>query len=512
MKRIAWCAAWGVVAIPAVYQLALMISAIAGRIAYPYDLEWMEGGMLHHALRIQTGHGVYVAPSIEFIPYLYTPLYPAVLALVGQMVGISYVVGRAISVLALVGIAVTASVSLAGRTRDPARWCGALLALGIFAAAYPYLDGWYDLARADTLFLVVATAGIAALPYAATTGSGIGGHARVAVAAAVLVLGFFCKQTGFFYVGFGAAVIAALQWRRAGTYIAVAGVLGLGMCALMNARSDGWFWIYVSKIHRAHDFSMDRFWRSFGNIMWRFPALSIVVLVAVIAVAITAAARKPLPAGTRPFVLWTAAFAVSIVVGAVGWGTEFAHFNAYMPAFLHGALAAGCAVVVIGGCTKSWVTNDRASRIAAALTAIALAYTCAHSRWDPQRWTPTARDVQAGDRLIWRLATERGDIWMPSHPWYLVLAGKAPHVHRMGIKDVTTRQTRTVAGLDDALTSRRFGAIVMDNRDVFLELPQLAAHYQRVLKLPETERPRLYSGARIVPDSVWVPRPPGQPP
>lgn len=95
---------------------------------------------------------------------------------------------------------------------------------------------------------------------------------------------------------------------------------------------------------------------------------------------------------------------------------------------------------------------------------------------------------------------------MPSHPWYLVLAGKAPHVHRMGIKDVTTRQTRTIAGLDDALSARRFSAIVMDNRDVVLELPQVTAHYQRARYLPDNERPRLYSGARVVPDSVWLPR------
>lgn len=506
MKRVVWFAVWGTLAVPAVYQLALVITAIAGRIAYPYDLEWMEGGMLHHALRIQGGHGVYVAPSIEFIPYLYTPVYPAVVALAGKAFGISYLVGRAISVLALVGIAATAVVSLAGRTRDPARWCGALFALGLFAAAYPHLDGWYDLARADTLFLFAATAGIAALPYLATTGSGIGGHARVAVAAAVLVFAFFCKQTGLFYVGFGGAVIAALRWRRTGTFVAVAGALGLGLCGLMNAISDGWFWIYVSKIHRAHDFSMDRFWRSFGNILWRFPALSIVVLVGAIAVAITAMARKPLPVGTRPFLLWSAAFAVSIVVGAVGWGTEFAHFNAYMPAFLHGAFAAGAAIAVIGGCAASWLANERAAGIAAALTAVALAYTCAHNRWDPQRWMPTPRDVQAGDRLIWRLASETGEVWMPSHPWYLVLAGKAPHVHRMGIKDVTTRQTRTIAGLDDALSARRFSAIVMDNRDVVLELPQVTAHYQRARYLPDNERPRLYSGARVVPDSVWLPR------
>jgi len=74
---------WVLVALPAVYQLVLLATAIAGRVGYPYDLEWMEGGMLHHALRIKNGEGIYVPPSIDFIPYLYTPLYPSLLALFG---------------------------------------------------------------------------------------------------------------------------------------------------------------------------------------------------------------------------------------------------------------------------------------------------------------------------------------------------------------------------------------------------------------------------------------------
>ena len=68
----------------------------------------MEGGLLHHAERIRDGQGIYVAPSMDFIPYLYTPLYPALLAGLDGVfgVGLSYTVGRAVSVLALIGIGV----------------------------------------------------------------------------------------------------------------------------------------------------------------------------------------------------------------------------------------------------------------------------------------------------------------------------------------------------------------------------------------------------------------------
>ena len=106
---------WLVIALPALYQLFLLSVAITARITYPYDLEWMEGGMLHHALRIQNGEGIYVPPSIDFIPYLYTPLYPSLLAMLGGAFGLTYTLGRAISVLSLIGIAIIGALQIAGR-------------------------------------------------------------------------------------------------------------------------------------------------------------------------------------------------------------------------------------------------------------------------------------------------------------------------------------------------------------------------------------------------------------
>ncbi|HEX7704614.1 MAG TPA: hypothetical protein VF403_27930 [Kofleriaceae bacterium] len=542
---------WFIFAAAGLYQVGLLVYAIAGRVSYPYDLEWMEGGMLHHALRIQEGHSLYAPPSIDFIPYLYTPLYPALLAMLGKVFGLTYALGRAISILSLIvmaGVAFSTIVPSSETTAanmprarviatrfarrfvaiaQPIAWCGAILSLGLFAAIYPFVEGWYDLVRADTLFLGMATAAIAAMPYLARSQEGWRGHARVAGGAAMLALAFFCKQTGIFYVALGGAIVAVINWRRVAAYVATAGAIGLAGTQAMNSSTDGWFWTYISKIHRAHDFNWDRFWASFGNILWHFPAMTIVIAAGAIALAATWLRTRELPDAAPSFLLWLATFALSIVVGCIGWGTEFAHFNAYMPAFLHGAFAAGAALPLLAQCAQAWRTHDRLSendtsamttvdsRIAqgfAGLAAAALAFTCIHARWSPSKFIPTARDVAAGDKLIKHIASLEGDVWMPSHPWYLVLAGKQPHVHRMGIKDVTTRQNRTIAGMDEALRTHQFSAIVMDDRDLFLELPQLAAQYHPALKLPDDERPRVFTGAHVVPDTVWLPRLPAKPP
>jgi hypothetical protein len=500
---------WILVVLPALYQLLLLATAISGRIGYPYDLEWMEGGMLHHALRIKQGEGIYGPPSIDFIPYLYTPLYPAVLALFG----ISYYVGRLVSVLSLIGTAIVTSLQISNpRYAHVARGpllAGLVLAMGLFAASYPYMEGWFDLVRADTLFLFMVTAGIGGLTRWSRAGAGFRGHARVAAGAALLALAFFCKQTGIIYVGFGGAVVLVLAWRRLPIYVATAGLVGLGGTWLLNKTTHGWFWIYVSKIHRAHDFNMDRFWKSFGNILLKFPAMTAVVAAGIVIVGLTWWKRRALPKPAQPFVLWTAMFAVSTVVGAVGWGTEFAHFNAYMPAFLHGALAAGAALPAIYECWRlrnpSRENAHTTASAAAFGAALLLAATCWSATWKPAQFIPTGKDEAAGQRLIARIHAIDGEVWMPSHPWYLHLAGKRPYVHRMGVKDVTARQARVVAGLDDAIRSHRFAALVLDDRDLHLEQPILHSNYRPAMKLPGNERPRLFTGAKIVPDTIWVP-------
>jgi hypothetical protein len=514
---------WIVLAAPALWQLWLIAHAIGPRIAYPYDLEWMEGGMLHHAHRLATGHALYPAPNIEFIPYLYTPLYPALLAMLGGMFGLTYTLARMISVLSLVGIAVVGAVSIASpRYRHSAlgpALAGVILALGLFAAIYPFVEGWFDIARADSMFLFMVTAGLVACAHwtwrEPDEPRTVASHARVGAAAAILALAFFAKQTGILYVALGGVVVLVIDWRLALTYAGVAGVVGLGFTALLNFTTHGWFWTYIRKIHAAHDFNMDRFWRSFGYILWHFRALTVIVLATLPVVLFTwlrpppAGARRELPRQTRPFLLWTAAFAVSTLVGAIGWGTEFAHFNAYMPAFLHGALAAGAAIPALATCTAIlWGARPHpriVASVAPAIAVIALSVTLAHAKWQPAAFVPTARDVAAGDKLIARIRELPGDVWIPSHPWYLVLAGKQPHVHRMGITDVTWRQSRQVIGLDAALLNHRFAALVLDDRDVISGPPQIRSLYRAALRLPADERPRVYTGAKTVPDSIWVP-------
>lgn len=512
-------------AAPGLLQLALLLTAMFGRLAYPYDLEWMEGGLLEHAARIADGRGIYVPPSIDFIPFLYTPLYPGLLALLSPLFGIGYTVGRVISVLATLGVlwVIAAAIHRDVARRDRAlAWLGCALAAGFFAATYPWVEGWYDIVRADSLFLVMVLGGLLGIRVWARTPKNAG-LAKLGAAAAVLGLSFFCKQTGVLFVAAGGALLLVLHWRRVPLYVAVTGVLGLGGTWLLDRVSGGWFWTYVYEVHQAHDFSRDRFVQSFGNILWRFPAMTLVIAAGLLAVAVTAIAKRRRPESSAALLVWTPIFAISVLVGAVGWGTEFAHFNAYIPAMTTGALCAGAALPALAGCARAWWPGARwrPGELVPAAAAAALGVQLILAWWQPGMLIPSAEDRRRGDALVEHIRRVDGEVFVPYHPWYAALAGKKVHVHFMGLRDMMTGKTWDIRGLPEAFQEQRFAEVVVDNRPIGRELAGLRARYRLDDFLPPSHAPRVYTGAgaiwkrdtaKLVPRSIWVPNRTLEPP
>ena len=49
--------------------LLLWAALVSLRVAYPFELEWMEGGMLDHIERVRSGKPLYTPPSREFGRY-----------------------------------------------------------------------------------------------------------------------------------------------------------------------------------------------------------------------------------------------------------------------------------------------------------------------------------------------------------------------------------------------------------------------------------------------------------
>ena len=118
--------------------VGLLAYTVAGRLLFPYDLEWMEGGLLIHAWRVLHGQALYVYPTSDFIPFIYPPLYHWLTAAVGGVFGFGYAPARAISIVGSVLAAVGATVAA---RQEGARW-GLSIAAPTSARSFGWLMRW----------------------------------------------------------------------------------------------------------------------------------------------------------------------------------------------------------------------------------------------------------------------------------------------------------------------------------------------------------------------------------
>lgn len=225
-----------------------VLLAFAGRFDHPYDLEWMEGGMLAHAWRLQEGLGLYVEPNPDFIPYIYPPGYPALLAGLGALFGLEYPVGRAISIVGTLAAA-GAIPFLCGRQLG--QWglglAGGALYLGMFRAS----GGFFDLVRPDALGLAFVAWSVA-LGMERWRGS--------QVASGLLLCGAFLVKHNFAL--FGLPLLAGLWlrdgWPGASRFVAASAGPALLATLGVQVASGGHFLTYLLAVPRSHPMLWDR--------------------------------------------------------------------------------------------------------------------------------------------------------------------------------------------------------------------------------------------------------------
>jgi hypothetical protein len=323
--------AWAFVVLARVFLL---------RLSYPLDLEWMEGGTLTHALRLGRGEPLYAEPSVDFVSFLYTPLYPAVLGVLAKVFGLSYVLGRAVSILAFSGALVLLVAAVRGVARQyeseelPALATTAgLLGAAAVCLAFPFCGAFYDLVRCDSLWLFLVSAGLyCCSPGRSTT--------RIALGALLLVLGFFTKQTAAPFMVAAAASVALTSGLRRGLVFSAVAFGSTTAAVLAGQRlTDGWLWIYIYRLHQSHAISPERIWPETPRVLLEY---GFVLLVPVAACLLLVALRRRL---SRGLFHWASMAAAGLATAAVGSATEGAYDNAYIPAVYFGALlSAACAV------------------------------------------------------------------------------------------------------------------------------------------------------------------------
>ncbi|MBW2454096.1 MAG: hypothetical protein JRI68_06285, partial [Deltaproteobacteria bacterium] len=265
------------------WHVIQLTRTFAGRLAYPMELEWMEGGQLYHAYRLLHGLPLY-GPCVDgFIPFPYPPVHSVVVAGVGAVVGLDFWVARLVSVSAFTIACAVLCREVAQTWRHGARrWMMVLLAAGALAGSFPYTGAWYDLVRVDSVFIAFLFGGAAvSLP------PGQDGAVRrrpsplrIAVCAGLLCGALFSKQTAVFFLPWICLFAIWRDWRSGLWLTGAVATLSLAVLGLLQWSSDGLFWTFMVGVMSRHELIIYQTITSALRILMLEPYLPLIGLLA----------------------------------------------------------------------------------------------------------------------------------------------------------------------------------------------------------------------------------------
>jgi 4-amino-4-deoxy-L-arabinose transferase-like glycosyltransferase len=436
------------------FVLVFIIIAMI-RIRYPFELEWTEGALVDHVSWLLSGHKLYVPPTIEFVPYLYTPLYFYVGAALSQITGVGFFPLRLLSFVASLGC--IGIIYLFVKRETKSIFAG-FLAASFFVATYRLGGSWFDVARIDMMFLLFFLMAIYLIRFHETWQSYL-------LAGIFVTLSFLTKQTALLYsipIGF----YCIIRRPKLGIFfVGSAAVLIVGSSVILDRIHDGWFNYYVFKLAPHHYLLRHRiifYW--IEDLLAPLPVASAFAIFYFVRRLVDSFKKEGL------FYLLTSAGIMSGV-----WLTRMhdgAYVNVLIPAYAMIAILFGLGVHRVMSYAKE-IAGKAAENISANLRAFVL-FICvvqfAALLYNPAHEIPTRADVQAGREFIQTISKIEGDIWIPAHGFLPTMAGKKSFAHAGSIGDVFKADRGPVAKklydeIVNAIGNQKFTALILDKSD-----------------------------------------------
>jgi len=490
----------GATALAAVLYPVLLLFVALHRVAYPFELEWIEGAVLEHVRRLAAGRTLYAAPSLEFISLPYTPIYYYVGAVVATVVGMSFTALRLVSLVSSLGcgLLVFGIVKKETRTVFPA-----IAATGLFAATFSLNGWWFDVARVDMLFVVFLLGAIYCLRFHASS-------AGYLAAGILMALSFLTKQTALLIA---LPLLLYAAWAQRRCFIALGAALVTTIAAstvLLNQGTGGWY-LYYTLTTVSKQLPIDKgmllvhFWT--GQMM-RPLAVAILVSVAFLYLELSRGDRR---------VGWFYLLATSsaVMASAFSLAKRGGWLNTLVPAHAMIAILFGLGIHSLLGLVGEMPTDSR--RALECLVYLACIVQFGGLVYNPLSQIPSAGDLRAGKSFLETLGRVKGDVFIPYHPYLLAEVGKSVHAHESLLQDVLTHDDGPVgrglrSEIETALQRRKFDALVVDDHAPFRENPK---GYWKAVDAYYVLNRRLFddgnvffpvAGGRNRPELLYVPR------
>jgi len=432
------------------YVVTYLVVALL-RLPYPFELEFMEGDSVDQVWRVLHGLPLYVPPSVEFLPAMYTPLYYYIGAAFSSVIGLGFVPLRIVSLLASLACFALIGSFVWKLTRD--RWA-AWLAVGLFAATYQECGAWFDTARVDTPMVALMLGAVWLAWFAAKR--------RHVISSAILcAAAIFTKQTAIL-LPLALVLYFLLTEKKRAVDFGVAFVIALGVpLLLLQSASQGWFGIYTVTIPAAHPWDrlmLISFWTQ--DILLPLP----------IAFALAAFYAALLwREGKRIELLFLLLAGAGLIAAAYAPRVKAGNFeNDLISAYAFLALVFGIALAGLRERTRATESSTKgAGEIFPALLMLLVVVQFAALVYHPTKMIPSARDREAGMDVVRQVQAYSGAVWMVHHGYIPVKAGKEPLASMQPMMDVlesshARAKEMLVTSVENALREQRFDAVFLN--------------------------------------------------
>lgn len=435
IKKFLIIAVWGF----SIYNILALFYIAAYQIPFQYSLEWIEGAMMDHVLRILDGKSIYAAPSIDFVSSPYTPLYFYISALFCYFFGPSIEILRIISALSTASILLTLFLWAKKETFSST---AGIFASGLFASTYFLVSNWFFLARTDMLSISLFLWSAYFIRFYSSR--------RVLFYSGILMyLSIMTKQSGLVLaVGL---FFSGMLMHRKNIFFFVFPVVSLIVFSTMilNDLSDGWFWYMVYEMPANHGIIDTRVLTFFTEDIFpaRFPFFLIVV--AFIIFSFNVHKKKEF----FFYFLFTGSILCATYIGRIKVGGAT---NVFIPFFFTGALFAAILF-------KNTFSKNRILTVLV-ITIIIQSTLCA---FNPLRYKPSAKIIKHSNQLLDFVSETKGDVLVLPSGYTAYLAGKIPSAHTCLINDMLRNKSRKKEFSEmilDSFIERKYATVIVNEK------------------------------------------------
>lgn len=448
-KILAYC----VFALGSVFLITYLWIVIS-RVHYPFELEWIEGGILEVVHRVIEGESIYVEPSIDFVPFLYPPLYFYLSAGFSKIFGFGFFPLRFVSFLAS-----TISFSMIFLiVRDEVKdWRVAFFSMSLFAASFRVTGAWLDIARVDSLFLMFY---LSAVYFARKDESSL----KIILAGILSALAILTKQTGLILcVPIGIYLLFS-QWKRGLIYSFSAGLIVIGATIFLNLNTDGWYSYYVytllSQQTQWMPIEFIRFWKD--DLLVHMPIATLMMIYFFMG---------KIKQDHKELLKWSLVFLGALLGTFISRVKIGGYDNVLLPMFSILSILAGLGLGDLY--KKSQLGKDENKNRVDVIIHIACLIQLIILFYNPFVQIPSENDLVEGERILQMLTEEEAKIYIPDHGYLSRMAGRNTYAHHAAIWDVlrtdqiTDGKRKLTSDLDEIIQQQVFDIIIMDETGNF---------------------------------------------